>query len=160
MRDIEIRVAQKTVFRGELEKGCGNQVFDYGKVIACNDNAKNIGATAQKPKKSKDKRSQLQVVEMMDNVSLHSDIELEHCPHQDLNEDDTLPTNITFDLDSPLRSVKDKFKQNEEVNQRLQIREPEQKHDSAKASQHTKTKGMFQDIRCISYYFICPSNCS
>ena len=127
-------------------------MFDYGKVIVCNDKAKNFGAKAQKPKKSKDKHSQLQVVEMMDNVSLHSDIELEHSPHQshqDLDEDGTLPAaNATLDLDSDLQSVKDNFKQHKKVSERPEVKEADQKHESTKVSQHTRTKGtsMFSSV--------------
>ncbi len=34
-REVEVTVNGDVVFRGDLDKGCGNQVFDYGKTIPC-----------------------------------------------------------------------------------------------------------------------------
>ena len=32
-RDVEVRVDNKVLWKGELEKGCGSQIFDYEKKI-------------------------------------------------------------------------------------------------------------------------------
>ncbi len=86
-RQVEICVGSDVVFNGELDKGCGNQVFDYGKTIQCKrteqtetPSRKKRDHTSKKVPKRESKRLPTQemehvhqVADMMDNVSLHSD---------------------------------------------------------------------------------------
>ena len=85
-RQIEISVCDETVFSGELDKGCGNQVFDYGKSITIREEQGDTSMdTLDVPNKQKPQRLSPQLAGMMDNVSLHSDCD---SPNQSVNYED------------------------------------------------------------------------
>ena len=73
------------MFSGELDKGCGNQVFDYGKSITVKEQGDTQMDTLDVPNKQKPQRLSPQLLGMMDNVSLHSDCD---SPNQSVNYDD------------------------------------------------------------------------
>ena len=65
VRHAIITIGDQTVFDGEIDKGCGNQVFDYGKTI----NLIDVDSTAQE--------SSAVHTPVMDKVSLFGSVDTE-----------------------------------------------------------------------------------
>ena len=89
-RQIEISVNGETVFSGELDKGCGNQVFDYGKTVPLTEEGQQTDTqmdTLDVPNRQKQSHLSPQLVGMMDNVSLHSDCD--STPNQSINYEES-----------------------------------------------------------------------
>ena len=80
----------ESMFSGELDKGCGNQVFDYGKIVSFKEDEEETDTPMDMlnvPNRQKHQRLSPQLVGMMDNVSLHSDCD--STPNQSVNYEES-----------------------------------------------------------------------